>query len=80
MSGEAIRDRIIKYIFDSGLFDNVSGEVQAAVVSLIDDAFMDKIKRYMAVAQNNVARAPSYETGMKQGMKQGYETGYETRV
>ena len=29
----------------------------------------------MAVAQNNVARTPSYETGMKQGMNQGYETG-----
>ena len=46
-SREAIRERIIKYIFDNGLFDDVSDEVQAAVISLINDAFMDKIKRYM---------------------------------
>ena len=44
MSREAIRERIIKYILDNGLFDDVSDEVQAAVISLINDTFMDKIK------------------------------------
>ena len=38
---------IIKYIFDNGLFDDVSDEVQAAVISLINDTFVDKIRRYM---------------------------------
>jgi hypothetical protein len=46
-SREAIRDRIIKYILDNGLFNDVSDEVQAAVISLINDTFMDKIQRYM---------------------------------
>jgi hypothetical protein len=44
---EVVIDRIIKYILDNGLFNDVSDEVQAAVISLINDAFMDKIKRYM---------------------------------
>ena len=42
-----VKMRLIEYIFRNGLFDNISGEVQEAVVNLIDDDFMDKLRSYM---------------------------------
>ena len=44
---EAVKEMLIVYISNNGLFDGVTEEVQVAVVGLIDDTFMDKIKRYM---------------------------------
>ena len=37
--GMMLKKRLIQYIFRNGLFDHISGELQEAVVNLIDDTF-----------------------------------------